>query len=297
MQAQDIHTCLVIGGAGFVGSAIADAAERASWQVTVATRSSYDTHRGHAFDVVINASGNAKRFLAEKQPAWDFEQSTAAIHRSLTDFRYRHYVLVSSVDVYNDPTSLETTRESVCIEADALAPYGFHKRLAELCVSHAAASWQIFRLGQMVSSRLTKGPIFDLIRDRPLWIDRGSEFPFLRTRTVADAVIHFIQHGPQREILNLCGRGQVSMTDALALWGARATPWADDISQPRQIYRINVDKAHSLNPLPDSRGELAAFFSEQRAMTIGNGVLAGPADSTVWASPPPSSEPAGVHSR
>ncbi|MFP6672230.1 MAG: hypothetical protein VB857_12515, partial [Pirellulaceae bacterium] len=46
-------TCLIIGGRGFVGSAISAVAQERGWQVTIAGRSESESLAGSRFDLVI----------------------------------------------------------------------------------------------------------------------------------------------------------------------------------------------------------------------------------------------------
>jgi nucleoside-diphosphate-sugar epimerase len=256
---------LVIGGRGFVGSALASAAAGAGWRVSVVGRDDYRDQIGRPFDVVINANGNAKRFKADAEPLWDFDNSVRPVYESVLDFPSAHYVLISSVDVYNDTRDADATAECEPIDPARLRPYGFHKRIAELCVARGADSWQIFRLAQMVSPALTKGPIFDLLHGRPLWIHPASELPYLHTRTAADVIVRVIANGPRQEIYNVCGRGSVEFARVLALVGRSPSDQAYAECEP-QMYRINTDKTHRLCSLPESWNEIRTFIQAATAV-------------------------------
>lgn len=253
--------CIVIGGRGYVGSAITAAVHRLGWDIIVVETDNYSRYVGSTCDVLINANGNAQRFRANHDPFFDFDASTRPVYRSLFDFGSSHYVLISTADVYNDPTSPTTTRENTSIDPLTLSPYGFHKRLAELCVMRSAQSWQIFRLAQMVGPGLCKGPIFDVLNRRPLWIHRDTCLPYMHTHHVAQAILDLVQNAPRNDIYNMCGRGTVPFKEVLELLPSshNSTTWADRESQ---VYRVNTDKVHSLRPLPDSQDEIQAFIRE-----------------------------------
>ena len=257
-------TCLVIGGRGVVGSAIAQAASAAGWQVTVVGRDDYAEHAQGRFDLVINANGNAKRFKANNEPLWDFDSSVRSVYRSLFDFQFAHYVLISSVDVYNDTSTPTTTSEAAPIDPARLSPYGFHKRLAELCVTRQARSWQVFRLAQMVSPSLKKGPLFDLLEGRPLWIHPTTQLHYLSARTAGEIVIRLIERAPRNEIYNVCGRGSVEFGRIIELFGLAGHD-AVYAESERQTYRINTDKTHRLCPLPESWSEVRTFVEAAQA--------------------------------
>jgi len=254
-------TCFVIGGRGYVGSGIVRAAEEADWNVTVVEKDDYDQHVGGQCDVLINANGNASRFRANQEPLFDFEASVRSVYRSLSDFSYSHYCLISSVDVYNDPTQEETTREDGSIDLLSLCPYGFHKRLAELLVMRTCNSWQVFRLAQMVGEGLKKGPLFDLLNGNPLWIDPETCLHFMNTRHVGEVVVELIRSAPVKDIYNVCGRDTVEFRRVLDLLPA-ARQDVQYAGGEKQIYRINTDKTDRLCKLPDSWDEVKDFVGE-----------------------------------
>ncbi|REJ66569.1 MAG: NAD-dependent epimerase/dehydratase family protein [Planctomycetota bacterium] len=253
-------TCLVIGGRGFVGSAIVECA-RETYNVTVVGRDDYEHAVGQHFDLVVNANGNASRFRANQQPLFDLEASVLSVARSLADFRGDHYALISSVDVYHDVTDREATREDAPVDLEALCHYGFHKRMAELTVMRQASSWQIFRLAQMVGKGLRKGPTFDLLNGRPLWVDRQTRLHYMNTSNVARVVLALIDEAPRNEAYNVCGRGTVSLDEVIGMLpeSLRDVTFA---SQERQEYDVNADKVHALIGLPDSAAEVREFLAQ-----------------------------------
>ena len=88
-----MRTCLIIGGRGFVGSAIASAASEAGWAVSIADRQTYNSYLGQEFDLIFNANGNAKKYLANQNPHADFEASLRSVALSLYDFQCQKYIL------------------------------------------------------------------------------------------------------------------------------------------------------------------------------------------------------------
>lgn len=257
-------SCGVIGGNGFVGSGIVRAARRAGWAVTVIDRAGYSAASGRPFDVVVNAAGNARRFHANRSPASDFEASCVPVFRSLEDFRAGLYVLVSTVDVYNDPASRPATREDVAIDPLRLCPYGFHRRLAELAVMRRREPWLVLRLGQMVGDGLKKGPLFDLLHGQPLWISPRSRLSFLATDRVGELLVAAVERGRTGEVLNVCGRGSVELARLLEHFaGAFGSP--SFAGEELQSYDVDTTRAEALHPLPDSWDEVRSFVERRLA--------------------------------
>ena len=129
---QHQQDCLVIGGRGFLGRAIADEGERLGYHVVRIGRKDYDDAVGKSWDLVINANGNSKKYLARKAPLEDFYQSVESVARSLVDFPTERYVFLSSVDVYADcstpATGVQSPDTSAKKVADRVASSAFARR-------------------------------------------------------------------------------------------------------------------------------------------------------------------------
>lgn len=255
-------SCLIIGGNGFVGSGIQASARAHGWNVFVADRNSYDGFRGRKFDVVINANGNSKRYYADKDPMFDFEASVTSVYRSLLDFPDSHYALVSTVDVYNDPTRPESTTEDTPVDPHTLGAYAFHKWMAEQLVMRQERPWHIFRLAQMVGPGLRKGPMFDLLNQQPLWIDGRTRLHFMDTQNVGSAMCRLIRDAPHDNIFNVCGRGSVEFSHVLNLFGDQDIEYCE--SPGVQCYDVNTEKTEQWLELPDSLSEVTDFVTGAR---------------------------------
>jgi nucleoside-diphosphate-sugar epimerase len=248
---------LLIGAAGFVGSALAAAVRDSGWDLHAATRDNYDTFIGRSFDLVINANGNARRFLADQEPIADFRASAETVYRSCLDFSCRRYAYISTVDVYNDTSRRAETREDAEIDPLRLSPYAFHKWLAERFVMRNDGEWQIFRLAQMVGPGLRKGPVYDLLHGDKIWIHDESELHFLQTHTVANAVLELIKSGAANEVYNVCGVGAVSYGEVRQLFPDQVG--VENGATARQMYSIDTERTARLIQLPASQMEVVAF--------------------------------------
>ena len=171
----------VLGGKGFVGSAFVRVASKRH-RVAVITRQNYEHNRGRSCDLLINANGNSKKFLADQDPAAEFDASVASVLRSLVNFPARRYVYLSTINVYACVDDPRRNRETAAIDPAWQSRYGLHKHLAEQVVRRYAASWLICRLGGMVGAGMWKNSIFDILHDRPLRVSAASEYQFMHTR-------------------------------------------------------------------------------------------------------------------
>ena len=201
----------IIGAGGFVGSAFVRQAAAAEFEVVPITRENHEAHLGSAFDILVDAAGNSKKYLADEDPEEDFRRSVDHRLRTLLSFRADVHLHVSSVDVYEDLTSPATTREDRVIDGPrSSSRYGFHKLLAEDLVRHYAKEWLIVRLAGMVGPELRKNPVFDVLHDRPLRIHPDSRYQYMLTDDAARISLRLVSDGVRREAINVCGSGVIS---------------------------------------------------------------------------------------
>lgn len=244
-----------------MGSAIAATAEKRGYEVTVIEKDDYHQHVGRSADLLINANGNSKKFLAAQDPAQEFDLSVRSVERSIHDFNVRRYVHLSSIDVYPDFMHPARNKEDSPIEPDRLSPYGFHKYLAEQLVRYYAKSWLLFRMGGFVGPRLWKNSIYDLLKGRPIRVNPDSEYQYLHTFDLARIVLECIEAGIEGEIFNICGDGTISLRSIAAM-----IPQTDvSMGNPgaaREHYEINVDKIKTRCALPRTGDSVRRFVTD-----------------------------------
>lgn len=248
---------LVLGSAGFVGSAIVAEARARGLSVLEVTRENY--RPGLSARWVVNANGNSKKYLAREQPVVDFDLSVRSVMHSLHDFPCDRYCFLSSIDVYDDVHDPAANAESAVIRRERLSTYGLHKLLAEDLVRHHAPRWLVLRMGGFVGPGLKKNSIHDLLTGREPRVHPDSRYQYQHTRHVAAAALDLLAAGTEREIFNVAGSGLMSVREVAALIpGAR-------LPAPRgepEIYDINTAKLASLRPIQPTRDTVAAFVRD-----------------------------------
>lgn len=249
----------LIGGRGLVGSAIARALTAQGREFAVIQRENYRDYAGQSCDLLINANGSSSKRLAEADPLADFRANVESVRATLADFRFERYLLVSSCDVYPDCSSPAATREDQPLDAAAESGYGFHKRLAELCVEHAARDWIVARMGGFVGPGLKKNPIYDILFGERLFLDPESELQFLHTDDAARILLALGERGPGREIVNVCGRGLVRLAEVMER--ARRTVTVAPAS-PRVRYDVNIEKLSRWTLVPETRETVLRFVDD-----------------------------------
>lgn len=246
----------IIGSSGMVGS---DLAQHLSPQfdVTGITRENYHHFKGRTFDVLINANGNSKRFWANEHVLEDFALSTISVYTTLFDFFYKLYVYISSSDVYENHWNPRFTNETRKIHPENLSPYGFHKYLSELIVRNHTKDYVILRSSMILGKNLAKGPIYDILQNKRLFISPASKLQMITTEEFANVVYFLIRRHITREVFNVGGKGTVSFK-AIHRYIRKPITFPQD--GERQIYEMSVAKLHRIYPFKTSEEYLRDFL-------------------------------------
>ncbi len=250
----------VLGGQGFLGSALVRAAAKRH-AATAITLENYGQFRGQSCDLLINADGNSKKFLAERDAPAEFEASVTSVLRSLLDFPCRRYVYLSTIDVYPRCDGPRWNRETAAIDPARLSRYGLHKFLAEQLVRKYAPRWLICRLAGLVGAGLWKNSIHDILHDQPLWVHVDSTYQYMHTDDVARIILKLSRGQPENEVFNICGEGCVSLAEVLAMAGKGPPRYAVE-GPPRERYEVSVAKLRRLMRVPQTRETLANFIRD-----------------------------------
>lgn len=250
---------LILGARGFVGSAFCAACAEAGLEFRGVDLDDYGSARGTRCDILINADGNSKKYIAEEDPARDFRLSVLSVMDSIRDFAFGRYVYISSVAVYDAPADPGRTVEDAALDAAAQSRYGFHKRLAEQLVMKYCPDWLVLRLGGMVGEGLSKGPVYDILTGAPLRVGAGSRFQIIRTVDVARLALRMLGEGCAREVFNVCGRGTVTLAQVQKMAGR-----AGENELPVEDWNVNTDKAHRRFGLPETEATVRGFVAGWR---------------------------------
>lgn len=251
---------LLLGGEGFVGSGFARVLRERGLPFEIITRQNYAESIGRSCDVLINANGNSKKFVAKDDPKGEFQASVASVRNSLVDFKFGTYVFLSTSDIYPDSSSAATTRENAEIDVRKQSPYGFHKYLGEQCVRHAADNWLIIRQGGFVGPGLKKNAVHDVLHGSKLWVHADSRFQFIHTDDSARAVLSLHGGGVRNEVVNVTARGTIDVAEIMRMAG-RQVPSPSDVGPV--TYEISTEKAERWLDLPSSHQSVERFLTQQ----------------------------------
>ena len=258
---------IVLGGTGFIGSAVCAHLERQGESVISINTKNYADCVGARAKVLINCNGNTFRYRANQDPRWDFEASVVTVERSLFDFRADLYIYISTVDVYDVLHNPGRNHEACPIQTEKLDTYGFHKWLAERLVEKFAARSVILRVGTAVGERLRKGPLYDILNAQPLHMSLDSELTFIDTPTIAKAISAIITTRPTRETINLTGTGSAKLRD---LCSKIPLPIQLAVGAEAVMHRYNVNNAkmRGIMPIPTSQEIAEKFLNEYASVRL-----------------------------
>lgn len=252
----------VIGAGGFVGSAFVRQLRTRGLSPEEIRRENFGRHSGKTWDLVVDAAGNSRKYLADREPWKDFELTVVHKAAVLEKYPSRFHLHVSSVDVYADLTRPETTREDAPAGQGASC-YGFHKWLAEEMVRFHAGHHLICRLAGMVGPGLKKNPVHDVLHGTPLQIHPESRYQFLSTDDAARLCLDLWQGGADREAYNVCGKGLITPTEIARQAGRSLT--AGPPSAPR-IVDVDFRKLEKKAKVPATAEAIATFLAGQKSV-------------------------------
>lgn len=260
-------TCLVLGGHGFVGSAVVAEANRRGFQTLAAGRKEYESLKGTACDLLINANGNSRKYLSRENPALDFEYSVLSVMRSLHDFRYDRYILLSSIDVYPDVSNPDANEETAPMVPDKLSRYGLHKYLAEQLVRRYAERRFILRMGGLLGHGLWKNPVYDLLTGAPLRVHPDSEYQYLNTADAARILFDLLERSIDTDCINVAGQGVISIREIAGMVDPdRSVVQTEDA--PLERYEVNLERLKKHGPVPRTEETVRAFMDDVKTGRI-----------------------------
>lgn len=231
------------------------------FSITPVTRENYSGFINKSFDVLINANGNSKRFWANSNVLEDFNISTVSVYKSIFDFKYSIYIYISSSDVYKDHSRPVTTLESELSDPERLSSYGLHKYLSELIVKNNCPDYIILRSSMALGENLKKGPIFDILNNKSLFISPTSRLQMITVKELANVIKFILNKNKTNDVFNVGGKGTVDFKNIQNYFSASVASLNDT---EEQIYEMNVEKINELFPLKSSEEYLKEFLSNRK---------------------------------
>lgn len=256
----------VLGGDGFVGSALVRLLRHLEVEHEVISRVNFASYAGRSCDILINANGNSRKFMADKDPSWEFDASVVSVVNALNTIRSGTYVHLSTGDVYPSQRLPEETLEDLVPDVAKMSRYGLHKYVAETLVRGCHKNWLIFRMGGFVGPGLKKNAIFDMLNDAPVWLDPDSELQFISTDSAARIIWSVVEGGTRNEIMNLGASGVIALRAIHKQIGSRS---AFQVDAPVVRFELSIEKLRAIHgkSLPTTKMEIDAFLGTTSRIT------------------------------
>ncbi len=251
----------ILGGRGMLGSDLAYFLKD-YYEISVIDVDNYEKEKGSSYDIFINADGNSKRFWANANPLEDFKTSTISVYNSLFDFSFNKYVYVSSVDVYPDYSDPQKTYEDIAIDSSKLSSYGLHKYLSEQIVKKYSTDYIIMRSALILGQILKKGPFYDILCNKPLFITLDSKIQVIPTYEFANILRECLERGVSKEIFNIGGKGYYDFQNAERDFGRHPQIFPE---AQKQHYEVSVSKINSIYQLKSSEEYVKAYIEQKNS--------------------------------
>lgn len=250
----------VVGARGLTGSAIVRYAKKNQIEYMEIQRENKEDFFGKSCDTLVFANGNAEKFKANQDSFFDFHASVSSAVEYIHKIKYKNFVLLSTVDVYNEKSD-EKTSENTKIDESKLETYGYHKYLVENYVRHYCHNHMIFRLGGLVGEGLKKNPAYYFIKkDSKVTVSPESIMNFIHTRNVAEIIFEILGHGFINETFNLASKDSIKIKDLKNIIGYDSE-YSDESGSNIQKYIINTKKIQKYVELPTSNQSITEYFT------------------------------------
>jgi nucleoside-diphosphate-sugar epimerase len=211
---------------------------------------------------LIYANGNAFKYKANEDPFFDFNATVASTALYMHNIKYEKYIHISTVDVYDDPSSFEKTKEDTPVNSEKLSVYGYHKLLSENYVRHFCKSYLIFRLPGLVGKGLTKNPVYDFISShKKVMISPSSTMNFIHTDFIAESIFKVNSSSCINEVFNLAAYNSMEIKKIQNITGYNSE-YITGAENNIQHYNINTDKIARYITLQSSEDAVAKYFHE-----------------------------------
>ena len=251
----------LIGYTGFVGGTL----HRAQAFDVLANSKTIGDLRGRRFDLVVCAGVPAVKWLANKEPEAD-RASIATLTDTLSTVQAREFVLISTIDVYLDPSV--PNDEDDPIDAASNHPYGKHRRELEQWVVDRFPNSRVVRLPALFGQGLKKNVIFDLMHGNlTSAVNPASAFQWYPLRRLHEDLEQIRREDIR--LINLFPE-PIRTSDIVHAFFPGASVGAERLPAPS--YNLRTKHADRFGGPPGYLagqtavlGELAAFIAQERS--------------------------------
>jgi len=163
----------IVGANGFFGNTLTKHAKASNFEVFEITKENFFNLKDNKYDFLINSATPSGKFWAQNNPHLDFQKTVVLTADLVYNWNYSKFVQISTM------SANETSNHH---------PYGLNKRAAEIITTFQDSL--IVRLGSLYGKGLRKGPLFDLLNNKRLYVDKNSEYNLISTDFCAKWILN-----------------------------------------------------------------------------------------------------------
>jgi nucleoside-diphosphate-sugar epimerase len=147
---------------------------------------------GRSYDLVVFSAARAEKWRINQNPEADTTHIDE-LKETLASFRTNQLVLISTVDVYGHPISVD---ENTPVPEPGLHPYGAHRAELEDFARHQFTNVLVVRLPALFGPGIKKNVVFDLLNNNGVEkIDHRGSFQYYDLRHLWDDVTVALRAG------------------------------------------------------------------------------------------------------
>ncbi len=252
---------VVIGSNGLVGNSICqELINNDSIELYPINRFNIQEYWGFRCDILINANGSSRKNWCNLNSTQSFKVNCLSFYEYMERFIPDRYILISSVDIYSDTSSINSTHENVTIISDDLCTYGLHKYIAESLVKNHYNDFYILRLSAVVSSGLKKNALYDITRRRKLMLSPFSKINFIDAKEVAEVVSKLL-FANLPKVINCASSDSIKLLDIINLMNYQKIYNLTKLSNlSLSSYEIAIDRLSSFHKVRTSQSYVEDYI-------------------------------------
>ena len=198
------------------------------------------------FDIVINCAGNAKKYLANKNPAQDFLISSSIFH-TILQLKFEKLIHVSSVKASLPPNN----------------NYTISKLISEKYCKLYFPNSLIVRLRGLIGPGLKKNIVFDITNNRKPFVTFNSIFNYISTQEIAKIIERIIKLDISKETINVSASEPISVKEIIKEAHRESIIFDKEEGSIHENYEnISIEKLNSFFKVRSSHYYIKRYFQE-----------------------------------
>ena len=246
----------LLGSSGFVAKGFKEFFKIKNIKFHSINKKNYNKYKNTSCDVLINTAGNSSTILAKKNFLTSYNKNVNLIIKTLKDFKFNQYVLISSTLVYNDTSKKLNTNENSLIDIDKLENYGYLKLIAEQIIKRNVNQHLIIRTSGLVGNNLKKNVIYDILNRVKIFDNKKSKFHFITTKRLAEIIFNLFSK-KINGTFNITSNKNMKVEDIKNILTKKKIQYS--ISN-KKVYNISIFKLSKVAKIFSSEKYIKEFF-------------------------------------